>query len=249
MTTTEIGAQACYVYGIVAADAPVPDGLRGLDGAVSKVQHRDLAAVIGDLPRSRSIGNRSDLLAHEQVIDSIAATTTILPMRFAAAVDSPQGLIDEMLEPYQDQLVNALEELSGHVQFILHGEYDHDAVLRELLTQDREIARLRDDISKLSEDASYPLRLQQGELIVQALERRRVVDAEQIHDALDRYAAASTEHELGTPSDVIDTAFLVEESRQARFERAVEKVGEKYAGRVRFRLLGPLAVYDFVPRM
>lgn len=249
MTTTEIGAQACYVYGIVAADAPVPEGLRGLDGEVSSVQHRDVAAVVGPLPRNRSIGNRADLLAHEHVIDSIAATTTILPMRFAAAVDSPQGLIEEMLEPYQDELVEALDELSGHVQFVLHGEYDHDSVLRELLTEDREIARLRDEISKLSEDASYPLRLQQGELIVQALERRRVLDAEQINKALGRYAVSTSEHELGNPSDVIDTAFLIDESRTARFERAVEKVGEKYAGRVRFRLLGPLAVYDFVPRM
>lgn len=249
MTATEIGAQACYVYGIVGADAPMPAGLRGLDGEVSKVEHRGIAAVIGDLPRNRSIGNRTDLLAHEQVIDSIAATTTILPMRFAAAVDSPQGLVEEMLEPYQDQLMDALGELSGHVQFVLHGEYDHDAVLRELLAEDREIARLRDEISQLSEDASYPLRLQQGELIVQALERQRVVDGEYIHTALDRYAAATSEHELGSPAEVIDTAFLVHESRRARFERAVEKVGEKYAGRVRFRLLGPLAVYDFVPRM
>src|SRR5262249_10236218 len=128
MTTTEIGAQACYVYGILAADAPVPEGLHGLDGEVSLFQHRDVAAGIGTPPRNPSIGNRTDLLAHEHVVDSIAATTTILPMRFAAAVDSPQGLVEEMLEPYQDQLVEALDELSGHVQFVLHGEYDHDAV-------------------------------------------------------------------------------------------------------------------------
>jgi len=249
MTATDIEPQACYVYGIVAADAPLPAGLRGLEGEVSLVQHRDLAAVTGDLPRNRSIGNRADLMAHEQVIDSIAATTTILPMRFAAAVDSPQGLVEELLEPYQDQLVAALDELTGQVQFVLHGEYDHDVVLREILLNDTEVARLREEISQLSEDASYPLRLQQGELIVRALERRRVVDAEQIRDALDRYAVRTAERELSNPSDVIDTAFLVGESRRPRFERAVEEVGRKYAGSVRFRLLGPLPVYDFVPGM
>jgi len=40
---------------------------------------------------------------------------------------------------------------------------------------------------------------------------------------------------------------LVERERQEEFEDAVEGVGEELAGRVRLRLLGPVAPYDFTP--
>jgi hypothetical protein len=51
----------------------------------------------------------------------------------------------------------------------------------------------------------------------------------------------------GQPEDVINAAFLVERERIQEFEDAVENVGRDLDGRVRLRLLGPLAPYDFVP--
>ena len=54
-------------------------------------------------------------------------------------------------------------------------------------------------------------------------------------------------NQLGAPEDVVNVAFLVERDRQEEFENAVEGVGEELVGRVRLRLLGPVAPYDFVP--
>ena len=54
-------------------------------------------------------------------------------------------------------------------------------------------------------------------------------------------------NQLGAPEDVVNAAFLVERERQEEFENAVEGVGEELAGRVRLRLLGPVAPYDFTP--
>jgi hypothetical protein len=53
-------------------------------------------------------------------------------------------------------------------------------------------------------------------------------------------------HTPAGPEDVIDAAFLVDRDKVADFEEVVEAVGEAAAGRIRFRLLGPLAPYDFV---
>jgi hypothetical protein len=249
MTVTETDTEACYVYGIVPAGTTLPVGLSGLDGPVSLIPHRDVAAVIGVLFRNRLLGNRSDLLAHETVVDSIAANGTVLPMRFAAVVDSAQGLVDELLEPYHDGLVSALAALEGRTQFTLQGEYNHDVLLREILTQDVEIRRLREEIRRLGDDASYPQRLRQGELVVRALAQRREVDAERVRSALAPRVVEVSEHELASPEVVVDTAYLVEQSRQAEFEQAVEDIGQDFVGRIRLRLLGPLPVYDFVPGM
>jgi hypothetical protein len=45
----------------------------------------------------------------------------------------------------------------------------------------------------------------------------------------------------------VNAAFLVARDHAKQFDDAVEEVGRNLAGRVRFRLLGPLAPYDFVP--
>lgn len=241
---------ACYVYGIVAADGTIPEGLNGIEGEVRPVYHRKLAAIVGDLARDRSLGSRADLLAHDQVVDSIAAETTIIPMRFAAVVDSETGLVDELLEPFHDKLVASLEGLSGKDQYTLQGEYEHDTVLGEIIAEEAEIRQLREEIVDIgNEAASYPQRLRQGELVVKALEQRRAVDGEYAFETVAPFAVDTSHRELASPDDVINTAFLVDASKQKEFEDAVEKVGRKLAGRVRFRLLGPQPPYDFVPRM
>ena len=46
---------------------------------------------------------------------------------------------------------------------------------------------------------------------------------------------------------MINAAFLVDRIHVQKFEDAVEDLGRELAGRVRLRLRGPLAPYDFVP--
>jgi hypothetical protein len=45
---------------------------------------------------------------------------------------------------------------------------------------------------------------------------------------------------------VLDAAFLVDADRGAAFEQQVEEVAARHADRLRFRLVGPSAAYDFV---
>ena len=44
-----------------------------------------------------------------------------------------------------------------------------------------------------------------------------------------------------------EVALLVESSKQAELERAAEILAEEYDGRARLSLVGPMALYDFVP--
>lgn len=236
-----------YVYGLVAADTPAPDGVRGLgpSGQVWTIRHRDLAAVVGDIPDDRPLGTRADLLAHEAVVDAVAAGAAILPMRFPAVVEE-DGVVEELLAPHHDQFGAELAGLAGRVQFTLRGRYLEDVVVREVVEDDEEIAALRERVSAVPEDASYYDRVHLGELVVSALEARREVDAAQVLQRLEPFAVASAPRQPALPEEVVDVAFLVERDRQRAFEDAVEDVGRDLHERVRMRLLGPLAPYDFV---
>jgi hypothetical protein len=241
---------ATYVYGLVGADAKLPDDLTGLgpSGTVSTIAHGDVAAIVSDVPTDRPLGTRDDLLAHETVVDTVAASAAVLPMRFPAVVEA-DGVVDELLAPNHDRFVAALGELEGRVQYTLKGRYERDVVLGEVLEEHPEIRELQAEIRDLPEDATYHQRLRLGELVVGALEERRDAEAARLAQRLQAYAVGVAEHHPGQPDDVVNTAFLVERERTQEFEDAVEGLGEELHGRVRLRLLGPLAPYDFVPEV
>ena len=58
-----------YVYGVVAADTALPEGLRGLgpSGTVSLMTDGQIAAVAGDVPVDRPLATRDDLMTNESV--------------------------------------------------------------------------------------------------------------------------------------------------------------------------------------
>ncbi|GAA1288239.1 GvpL/GvpF family gas vesicle protein [Pseudonocardia aurantiaca] len=237
-----------YVYGLIRVDTQLPDDLAGLgpSGRVSTIEHGEVAAIVSDIPLDRPLGTRKDLLAHESVVDAVAASAAVLPMRFPA-VTAEESVVEELLAPHQDHFLAVLGDLEGRVQFTLKGRYVEDAVLSEVLEGNDEIRALQEKVRDLPEDASYYDRVRLGELVVGVLEQQREDDAAQILERLEPFAVAVVANQPGQPEDVINAAFLVERERMQEFDDAVENVGRDLDGRVRLRLLGPLAPYDFVP--
>jgi hypothetical protein len=238
---------ATYVYGLAAAGLELPDGLHGLgpSGAVRTVEHDGLAAIVGDVPEDRALGTRDDLLAHETVVDTVAQAATVLPMRFPAVIDD-SGIVDELLAPNRDEFLSVLGELDGKVQYTLHGRYEQEVLLQEILEENDEIRALNDRVRELPEDVGYQDRIRLGELIVAELDERAATDAADVEERLRPFAEDVSITPTPQPEQVITAAFLVARDRVAEFEEAVEQLGRDTHGWLRLRLLGPLAPYDFV---
>jgi hypothetical protein len=235
-----------YVYGLVRADLAVPAGLDGLDGApVELVAHEGLGALVSAAPTGRPLGTREDLFAHERVVDTVAAEVTVLPMRFGSVIERP-AVVDELLAPHLAELDAAIADLDGHVQYSVKGRYEREVVLREVVVADPEIAELRERVHGVPEEASYEDRMRLGELVVGAIEERARREGGRMHEMLSAQAAASVARPSTDPEQVLDSAFLVPRDRLHEFEHAVDQLGTDLAGTVRFRLIGPVAPYDFV---
>jgi hypothetical protein len=239
---------ATYVYGLVSADTELPADLDGLgpSGRVSTIAHERVAAIVSDVPIDRPLGTRDDLLAHERVLDAIAERAAVLPMRFPAVVEE-KGVVQELLAPHQDRFLEALARIEGLVQFTLKGRYEQDPVLREITESDEEIQLLRERVRELPEDASYYDRIRLGELVVDAMTQRREVDGRNVLERLRPLASDVSIRTMAAPDEVVNAAFLVARDRVKQFDDAVEDIGLDFVGRVRFRLVGPLAPYDFTP--
>lgn len=246
--------EACYVYGVVSepdADAvvgelpAVGDGDSG--GQIGYVRHGGIAAAVSALRTDRALGTPRDLRAHSRVLDTLAATgAPVLPFRFGTVLGDEQAVADEVLAGGHDAFVAALDKLRGRAQFTLRGHYEQDAGLREVLAERPDIVELRDRTAALPDEAARYEQIRLGELVAEAVTAKREVDATEIDRRLSPHADASVLAEPAAEDGVADASFLVPTARRAAFEEAAEKLARDWDGRVRLRLLGPLAPYDFV---
>jgi Gas vesicle synthesis protein GvpL/GvpF len=234
----------CYVFGIVPADAPLPDV--GGDGPAAHLQlvaAGEIAALVGTVPIDRPLGRAADLRAHDRVLaDVVARGTPVLPMRFGAVLTDEQAVVDELLDPNRAEFADALSVVTGRIQYTVKVRYEQDTVLREVVTTHPEIARLRAQDDRTADPATQ-LRL--GRLVVQALERLRPADASAVLTDLVGTVDVRV-REPATPSDVLDAAFLVDADAADAFEERVDDAAARHVGRLRFKLIGPSPAYDFV---
>ncbi|MFC7494237.1 MULTISPECIES: GvpL/GvpF family gas vesicle protein [unclassified Nocardioides] len=241
--------RALFVYGVVRArDAEgVVDELTGLDGSpVEFVVAGPLAAAVTTVAVDRPPGRRAELLAYQSVLDVLAETGPIAPVRFGSMLPDGDAVVEELLGPGQDGFVAFLDDLEGRRQYNLRATYVEEAVLADLVTTDPEIKALREYTRDLPEDAAFQERARLGELVYHAMQDRSGFDSDWLLDAV---APLAVEHVVRTPpspTQVLDVALLVDDARAEELVARLEELAEAVHERIRMRLLGPLAPYDFV---
>jgi hypothetical protein len=235
-----------YVYGIVDEDVEIPDVTGVGGGPVTSTSSGGYAALVSEVADPEAIGTPENLVAHGTVLDRVAAEASVLPMTFGTIVPNEDTLKEEVLAPRIELYEENMQRVRDAVQFFLRACFVPDVVLAELVSEDSEIASLREAISGTSEDETREERIRLGQLVVEGLQRKAEAETPQILDTLTPLAKEIVERERGQAEDVIELAALVERSAQARFEDAAEELARKAAGRITFRLMGPQAPYDFV---
>jgi hypothetical protein len=241
--------QAVYVYGVITGDKAVEITTEGIEGAgpARLVRAETVAALVGNIAPDPVPTTRRNLNAHAEVLSEAARQTTVLPMRFGVVFPDERRVVDEFLRPSGGQLASLLERFEGMVEATLRGFYeDEDARLREVVQEEPEIARLREETRNVPEDAGYFARIRLGELVASALEARRAADERRILDRLEPRAHA-VERETELPERVVvKAAFLVERGRLQDFDGEVAALAWELADRIRFSYAGPLALHSFV---
>jgi len=241
--------KAIYVYGIVPADVQVERHAEGVGDPPAKVEvirEGDIAALVSSISTDHPIGKPEDLHAHARLLDGTAGVSPVLPLRFGAVMKDVDAVAAELLRDNHDEFARALSALEGRAEYIVKGRYDEKTILGEVLSESGQARELREKIRGAPEDASRDSRIALGEIATNAIESKRQVDTKAVMDEInglaDQVNVRQPTHEL----DAVHVALLVEVDRQGDLEAAVGKLAENWRGRVEFRLLGPLAAYDFV---
>jgi hypothetical protein len=238
---------AKYVYGIVRAEESGRPKGKGIDGRPLRlVSTAGLGAVTSDVPEGELEAGRDELLAHSQVVQSVFEKGAVLPMRFGVVMPGEESVRKDLLEAYRPDLENQLSYLAGKAEFNVKAMYDEATLLREIVTGDREISKLRDKLAGLDSDAAHFERIRLGELIAGAVDAAREVDQARILDTL---APLALDVDVGPPLHermVMSAAFLVAEENEQAFDDELEAIAADEHPRIAFKLTGPLPPHSFV---
>ncbi len=236
-----------YVYGVVRSAAPAPAGVKGIaEAPVELLADGELAAVASRAPDERLEAGREELLTHSRVLEAVLEKATVLPMRFGVVMPDERTVRDRLLASHRDELCAQLQEMDGKVEISIKGLYDEEAIIREVVAENREVAELRKAITGKPADATYYERIRLGELVAGAFTAKREEDSVAVVEALRPQAVAVDLAEPAHERMAVNASFLVLRAQLADFDRAVDELGASQAARIRFKYTGPLPPHSFV---
>ncbi|MBM4372509.1 MAG: GvpL/GvpF family gas vesicle protein, partial [Deltaproteobacteria bacterium] len=160
---------------------------------------------------------------------------------------SPADEIRRLLEKRRREFEGLLSEMEGKVELGLKALWrDTQAPFDEIAAQEEGIRKLRDSLAGKPPEATHYERIRLGEMVKEALERKRRTEAAVLLAPLSRIACRAVENPVMVERMVVNAAFLVEAEREKEFDRAVEALDREHGERVAFRYVGPVPPYDFV---
>jgi gas vesicle protein GvpL/GvpF len=231
--------EAAYVYGVVARGSVAGLGHQGVGGApVRTVEHGELAALVSLIQSDRLRVRRRDLVNHLRVLEEAFEVGTIVPCAFGTVLPSEEAVRHNLLDARRDELLGALRRLEGLVQLNVRVLYDEDELLREVVSNEPEVVRLRDQTRKLG-DAGYYERIKLGELVAAAVAARREHDADKLYHRLAHLAADVVPDEPGE-GVALKASFLVERRALGAFDRELDAIAREHGKRLVVESIGPL---------
>jgi len=218
-------------------------------GVVHTVPDNSLAAVVSDSPVKQYESTRQNMVAHERVLETVMKEFTLLPVRFGTVTDStsPVQGIQKLLGSRFAEFEKLLEDMEDKVELGLKAFWrDEKTIFEEIVTENTDIRRLRNSLSGKSPEATHFDRIRLGEMVKEALNRKRAREATRILQPLRRVAHSIRENEALGDRMVVNAAFLVDRSKEPEFDRVVSKLDEEFGERLVLKYIGLAPPYNFV---
>ena len=240
-----------YTYCIIRSPEPrqfTTLGIGERSDVVHTVHFGSLAAVVSDSPVVEYESSRRNMMAHTRVLEEVMQEFTILPVRFGTVAPSAEAIHiqEKVLKRRSGELHSLLAEMEGRVELGLKAFWYENVIFEEIVEQNPPIRRLRDSLMGRTPEETYYERIRLGEMIENAMWKKRDEDAEQILAPLRPLVYKTRANKVITDRMILNAAFLVGEARQAEFDAEVESLDEEMGKRLIFKYVGPVPPYNFV---
>jgi hypothetical protein len=213
------------------------------------ISFQDIAAVVKDseivdyshMPKD-TLGRL--LVSHQQLIEKVMTKHSIIPMRlgtFASSDEEVKQILAKGYRTIKDIFERAKNSIEIDVVATLN---DFKSFLQEV-SEEEEIKQLKQSLLGKKGGVTIDDQMKVGVLVKRHLDKKKEILANQIQTALGEIAQNLKAHDLMDDKMVLNTAFLVSQTRQKEFERKLDELNDKFEEKLNFRCVGPLPPYSF----
>src|SRR6202045_2289605 len=234
-----------YVYGLMRAEDGQAAATSLTGASIEAIELGGVCALVTDLGEGDLTLRRESALAHSDTLQAAFEHGPVLPVRFGTVLPDAGALRDELLAPQSTALRARLEALEGLAEMQLKATYVEEPLLRSIVGADPRLARPAARIRELPPAATHFERINLGERIQKEVEARRQDDSHQLVGALAPLAVAVSLREPRSERAVLNASFLLAEDHLEAFDAEVDRLAEEAAGRIRFKLIGPMPAHSF----
>lgn len=236
---------AHFIYGVIAAEQTVADGLVGLNGEpITVVVANQLAALVSDFEDDEVIPRRKTLADFQRVITSAFDAGSILPMSFGMIGSDTDEVVDILLE-HEADLLEKLSLVEGSGEFVLRVGWQGNNLFAQMVERYSELRALRDEYFLGGRTPSQEEQIHLGQVFEHFLETERTQIAKDCVQALEPHLKSHSELSHRNESSLCSLALLVPKEKEAGFAAAVEQFASFFSDDHLFELAGPSAPFTF----
>ena len=239
-----------YLYCIIGANegrnfGPIGIGSRG--DIVSTIGYGDLSGVISNSPMAKYVISRENLMAHEKVIEKVMQDYTVLPVRFCTIANSAEEIRNLLRKRYAE-FKNLLRDMDNKIEVGIKALWkDMNAIFGEIAKENEKIRQLKEKIKKKSSSNQiYANKVTLGKMVQSALLAKRKSEGEKILNVFKKISVDFRSNKIYGDNMLLNTAFLIDRSREKEFDNQVDELTGKYGKRIKFNYVGPTPPFNFV---
>jgi len=246
----EIPKEGKYIYGIIRHSGSIDFGPIGIGKRADRVygiNYKDISAIVSNSPIIQYEARRVNMTTHEKVLEEIMKEFTVLPVRFSTISEhNDDAGIQRILEKDYDKFSDLLRKMDGKKELGLK-VLAHEAPMYEsILEKYQNIRILRDKLKNLPVDKTHYQRMKIGEMVVEALKKETTGYKDTIIDALIPLSEDIKTNDNYGEFMILNAAFLIKNSNESEFDKAVNELDSKYGKLMTFKYVGTLPPYNFV---
>jgi len=246
----EIPKEGKYIYGIIRHAGPISFGPIGIGKRADEVygiNYNDISAIVSNSPIIQYEARRVHMITHQKVLEVVMKQFTVLPVRFSTISEhnDDTGIL-RILEKDYDKFSDLLNKMDGKKELGLKILAQEAVIYESIIEKYDDIRILRGKLINLPVDKTHYQRMKIGEMVAEALKKETENYKNMVIDALNPLAEDSKVNDNYGEMMILNAAFLIKNTSEPAFDKAVNDLDEKFGHLMTFKYVGTLPPYNFV---
>lgn len=240
-----------WIYCVVENRGKLPFEAAGIHetSPVFAVAHGDFAMLVSKEPLKKYPLVRDTLIAHQRINEQAMQAGTVLPVRFCTMAENEEQIVKEVLgnEEKISEFKRAQVFVKGKNEFGLRARWKNlGQVFQEIGEENEKVKMAKEKAGGQKGEGLRMSLIEVGHLVQEGLEEKKTAVEKALTKDLIPLAVQYKKNNVLGDANILNAAFLVDEKKQAEFDRAVNTLVGGQEDKIQFKYVGPIPPFNFV---